>query len=183
MYWKKKKTEASDEAPTRLPEEFPDDDELEEDEEDEEYEDEEEWEDEPDEEDRRIVAIFGRKEPPAVTEKTLAIYLAHLRKQIRLPCRVTGMEDFPWEERFFFGHGSKREHEKMKKTNPSSDDTFELLGFEDDFDDWDGIRAKVRRVTDKKEFVIGLQWLEAISEQSPNYQLLSDYSSWFVNHR
>jgi hypothetical protein len=180
MFWKKKKNEPSAETPAKLPEEFPDEDndELEDDEDEDD-----DWEAEPDEEDRRIAAIFNRQSPPDVNQKTLATYLAHLRKHIELPCRVTGMEDFPWEERFFFGHGSKREHEEMKKTKPSSEDTFELLGFDDEYDDWDGIRAKVKRVTDQKQFVIGLQWLETVDRKSPNSQLLSDYSSWFVNHR
>ncbi|MGA9539376.1 MAG: hypothetical protein WBR24_26015 [Desulfobacterales bacterium] len=39
-------------------------------------------------------------------------------KNIEFPCIVTGLEDFPWEEKYVFGHGNKKEYEKLKKDNP-----------------------------------------------------------------
>jgi hypothetical protein len=174
MFSKKKKNELANEPEDDL------DDEIEDaDDDDEDYEDE--W---SDEEEKRIAAIFGRKfRAPWVSGKTLAIYQAYLTEHLKLPFQVTGREDFPWEERYVFGHGSNAEYERMKKTNPSYTDTFELLGFEDHPNDWSGIQARIKRITDKKVFVMGLDWLEAIDEKSPNHQLLEDYSSWFVNHR
>jgi hypothetical protein len=100
-----------------------------------------------------------------------------------LPCRVTGREDFPWEERFVFGYGNKREYERLKKTNPSYEDHFDLFGFEEKPEENEGIIAKIRRVTDQKEFVIGLDWLEPVAEKSPDHLLLEDYSMWYVNYR
>ncbi|MCB0045522.1 MAG: hypothetical protein H6642_11320 [Caldilineaceae bacterium] len=92
------------------------------------------------------------------------------------------MEDFPWEERYVFGYGSKTEYEKLKKTQPSYTDTFEFLGFDDEVDRGYGILVKVRRVADKRKFTVSLDDLEATDEQSTNCQLLDDFSVWFVNY-
>lgn len=146
----------------------------------------EDWENEEelDEDDRRIMAILGGKDsPPYVTTKTLRKYLAYLREHVTLPCRVTGREPFPWEERYTFGPGNRREYQEMKKTNPCSEDRFDLLGFDDEVDEDEGITASVRRMSDQKEFAIGLDWLEPVDEKSPEYLLLDDYATWFVNYR
>jgi hypothetical protein len=45
------------------------------------------------------------------------------------------------------------------------------------------IGAKVRRISDSKKFVLGLSELKAIDKKSKNYELLDDYSVWFVNNR
>ena len=47
----------------------------------------------------------------------------------------------------------------------------------------DDIGANVRRISDGKEFLLGLSELEATDKKSKNYQLLDDYSFWFVNNR
>jgi hypothetical protein len=92
------------------------------------------------------------------------------------------MEDFPWEEHYVFGFGSKAEYERLKKTQPSYTDTFELLSL-DEIDEDYGILAHVKRVSDKKEFTLPLADLESTDEGTRNYQLLDDYSYWFVNYR
>lgn len=96
---------------------------------------------------------------------------------------MTGIEDFSWEERYIFGPGSKAEYEKLKRTQPSYTDTFELLGFEEEVDEGYGILVKVKRVSDKKKFTMALADLEATNEQSANYQFLNDYSVWYVNYK
>ncbi|MGE0883705.1 MAG: hypothetical protein AB7P14_09185 [Blastocatellales bacterium] len=146
--------------------------------------DDDDWDYEPDEDDLRVMAIFGATDhPPDVSAETLEVYRTYLLQHLVLPCRVTGREDFPWEERFFYGYGSKQEYRELKKTNPSYEDHFDLLGLGEDPDEDDDILAKVRRVSDKKQFVIGLDWLETVTEKSPNYQFLEDYATWYVNHR
>ena len=47
-----------------------------------------------DEQDRRIAMILGEDEVAEVNNKTLRIYLDYLMKNITLPFRVTGIEDF-----------------------------------------------------------------------------------------
>ena len=41
----------------------------------------------------------------------------------------------------------------------------------------------MRRVSDKKTFLLPLANLEAVQKKSPQYQLLDDYAVWFVNWR
>jgi hypothetical protein len=38
----------------------------------------------------------------------------YLKRNIEFPCQLTGIEDFPWEEYYVFGPGSKKEYEKLK---------------------------------------------------------------------
>jgi hypothetical protein len=134
-----------------------------------------------DEQDRRIAGILGEDEVPKVNNKTLRTYLAYLKKNLEFPCYLTGIEDFPWEERYVFGYGSKIEYEKLKKTQPSYTDTFEFLGFDDEIDEGYGILVKVKRVSDKRKFTLPLADLEATDKKSKEYQLLNDFSVWFVN--
>ncbi len=113
---------------------------------------------------------------------TLAKYFSYLEKNITFPCLLTGVEDFPWEERYLFSSGffSKRKYEKLKKTNPSCTDTFELIALGGEGEEQ--IIAAVKRPSDNKEFIIELDWLEATDKHSKNYQILKDYAVWFVNH-
>ena len=56
-----------------------------------------------------------------------------------------------------------------------------MLATEDDVYEA-GIVVNVKRVSDKRKFVIPLADLEAEDEKSRNYQLLNDYVVWFVNY-
>jgi hypothetical protein len=94
---------------------------------------------------------------------------------------LTGIEDFPWEERYVFGYGSKKKYEKLKKKRPSYKDTFELIAFDDDL--VEGIMVQVKRKSDEKLFLIGLEWLKPVDVKSKNYQLIDDYVTWYVNYR
>lgn len=136
-----------------------------------------------DKQEKRITQILsdGKSgEKPWRTLKTTQKYLEYLKENLDFPCLLTGIEDFPWEERYVFGYGSKKEYEKLKKTNPSYTDTFELISFENDIEEQ--ILVKVKRKSDKKQFIIELDWLQAEDEQSKNYQLLNDYAVWYVNY-
>lgn len=135
-----------------------------------------------DKQDERIRAIFDG-EISDVTEESLAKYLAYLKKHLGLPCELTGIEDFDWEEYYLIGSGDQEEYERQKKTKPSYTDKYELISLADRVDDWVGILAKVKRISDKKKFTLPLAELEAIDERSKNYQMLDDYSVWFVNNR
>jgi hypothetical protein len=84
---------------------------------------------------------------------------------------------------YVIGPGSKAEHERLRKTRPSSMDTYDLLSFEEEVNPDDGILVHVRRVSDKKKFLLPLANLEAAQKKSPNYQLLDDYAVWLVNWR
>ena len=96
---------------------------------------------------------------------------------------MTGAENFPWEEKYVFGGWSKKEYEELKKTQPSHTDKFEFIELLEDVDEMYGLLAKVKRVTDKKQFVLPLWDLKCIDEHSESYELISDYSFWMTNYR
>jgi len=136
-----------------------------------------------DKQEKRIMAILGTKKLD-VTRATLKRYLKYLKRHVEFPCQLTGIEDFDWEESYVFGPGNKREYEELKEIQPSYKDKFNLIDFVDNFDDWeDGIFVVVRRESDRKKFVLPLADLKATDKKSKNYQLLDDYSVWFVNYR
>jgi len=129
---------------------------------------------------KRIEKILG---PECERNSENAIkYLDHLQKNIKAPCILTGVEDFPWEEPYVMGGWSQKKYEKLKKNNPSHTDQFELIELLPPEDDEYEIIGKVKRKTDQKIFTIGLSWLEATDNRSRNYQLLHDYSVWHINN-
>ncbi|MGL5061059.1 MAG: calcium-binding protein [Microcoleus sp.] len=117
-----------------------------------------------------------------VNGKKLTKYLEYLKQNLRFPCLVTGREDFAWEEEYVLGSRSKKEYERLKKTQPSYTDTFSIAQFEDSFNSDEGLIVTVQRLSDKKQFILPLVDLEACDESSPNNQLLDDYAVWFVNY-
>ncbi len=139
--------------------------------------------DEIDKQEKRIIAILGAKNY-GVSGATLKKYLKYLKKNVEFPCQLTGIEDFEWEEFYVLGPGDKMEYEELKETQASYRDKFSLLDFVDNLDDWEeGILVAVRRESDRKKFVLPLADLKATNKKSQNYQLLDDYSVWFVNNR
>ena len=77
-----------------------------------------------DAQEERIAQILAdgdidNEEKQEKSTETIAKYLHYLKENIELPCIVTGIEDFPWEEKYVFGYGNKKEYEKLKKENPS----------------------------------------------------------------
>ncbi len=72
--------------------------------------------------------------------------------------------------------------DSLKKKQPSYTDTFNLISFENELDENNGILVKVGRLSDKKKFLLPLADLKSTGEESKNYQLLDDYSVWFVNN-
>jgi len=105
----------------------------------------------------------------------------HLLTNLTLPLRVTGTEDFPWEEPYVFGAWDADEYEDLKKTKPSYTDTFELLEIGEPDEDND-LTAKVKRVSDQKMFDIGLSWLIPTSKKDPAYTMMDDYAVWHYNY-
>lgn len=125
---------------------------------------------------------IDNEEMQGKSTETIKKYLRYLKEEIEFPCIVTGIEDFPWEEEYILGPGNKKEYEKLKKDNPSYKDKFEILDFYEDEDYDEQIMVRVKRLSDKKEFVLELDYLEVVDKKSPNYQLLDDYSVWHVNY-
>jgi hypothetical protein len=136
--------------------------------------------------DQRLVDIFGTQTLPKVTAETLAIYLHYLKQHLEVPCQLTGIESrgcFAWEESYIFGRRRPKEYAQRKKKEPSYTDIYTFLSFEDAYDPYAGLAVKVKRVSDKKRFVLPLAHLKATEKPSNNAQLLDDYVVWFVNWR
>jgi len=141
-----------------------------------------------DPQDERIEAILGETVDSDFDQAVEAFY-EYIKVDLLLPCEVTGIEDFRWEEFYVLGPGSKREYDQLKKTQPSYRDRYTLFdigrGTESQWMLFPGedITAHVRRISDGKEFCLGLAELKATDRKSENCQLLDDYSVWFVNSR
>jgi len=134
-----------------------------------------------DKQDKRIFNILQEEDMP-VSPKNLGKYLVYLKNELSFPCLLTGIEDFQWEEFYVMGPGNRNEYEKLKKTQPSYTDKFQLIGFCDDIDLDEGLMVDVMRSSDKKKFKLLLAELKDTKRKSRNYQLLDDYSVWFVNY-
>ena len=132
-----------------------------------------------DADEKRIHAILG--DDNERTMQNASRYQSHLLKNLSLPVIVTGTEDFPWEEPYVMGGWDQREYEKLKKTNPSYTDTFELqtLGHPNKHAD---IMAKIKRLSDGRVFEIGLSWLCCNDKKSGAYTPLADYGIWHTNY-
>lgn len=137
---------------------------------------------------QRIEAIVGSGETVTFEDQVTAFY-EHLLRSLKLPCEVTGIEDFRWEERYVIGGASRAEYERLKKNQPSYRDRYELLAIEKGaFSEWmlfhgDDIGAQVKRKGDGKEFCLGLAELKAVDGKSANAKLLDDFSVFLVNSR
>ena len=127
----------------------------------------------------RIEAVLGTD--TELSSGNFDKWHAHLLKKLTLPLRVTGIEDFPWEEPYVFGARDADEYEKLKKTNPSYTDEFDLIDIGGPAEE-DDLIAEVRRVSDKKVFEIHLSWLHTKDEKCAEHEILNDYSVWQCNY-
>jgi len=119
----------------------------------------------------------------ARNEQNSLRFRKYLLSCLALPVKVAGREDFPWEEKYVIGGWDKQEYQELKKTNPSYKDEFELLNIEGEPDDRDhDLLGNIRRVSDRKKFLMGLSWLEAADKRAPAFRLLEAYSVWHCNY-
>ena len=135
----------------------------------------------------RSVAIVGEDE--TARDRAVEKYFEHLKAHLPFPVDVTGTEDFGWEERYLIGGWSQSEYRKLKQTQPSYSDCFELMDIVIGEDSpWIMCRGEdlgefVRRRSDGRQFILGLSELKVIDKSSPSHQLLNDYAVWFWNSR
>jgi hypothetical protein len=113
--------------------------------------------------------------------ETLAYYKAYLITQLGFPVRLTGVEDFDWEEFYIMGPGDKCEYEELKLTRASYRDIFNMTSIDSNYDAFRGLFARVTRLRDKKKFRIPLMDLKAVDKNSAEWQFLDDYSVWCIN--
>jgi hypothetical protein len=136
----------------------------------------------------RIEAILGDDTAGDIDDCIEKLF-DHLTRNLVLPCEVTGVEDFDWEEPYVVGGLSPSQYRELKKTQPSYRDVYTLLSIDlDTQSEWmlcpgEDIAAHVRRRSDNREFWLGLAELKAVDKGSANQQLLDDYGKWFFNSR
>lgn len=133
----------------------------------------------------RLWAILGDPQAGALTDRLLR-YFAYLVANLKLPCLVSARMEFEWEEPYVEGEKDEVKYHELLQTQPSCDDTFELLTLTDnDRSEWmaepHDIAAHVRRRSDGKRFILGLSQLETVDIESENTQLLDDYFFWLVD--
>jgi len=128
----------------------------------------------------RIEGIL-KSDDLSVNEENLEVYREYLTKNISKACILTGIENFSWEEPYILGGWDRREYEELKKVNPSYTDHFQFIELEE-VDERIGLTVKVKRVSDGNLFSLPLCDLEAVDENSENYQLVADYSFWKTNY-
>ena len=117
-----------------------------------------------------------------VNQTNLKKYLKYLKKNLAIPCLVTGVEEFEWEEYYTVGPGSQKEYQKLKKTQPSYTDEFNILKLDNKLDVEHGILAVLERTTDNLKFTLPLAELEGVAEDSVNAKLLQYYGIWFFTY-
>ena len=84
-----------------------------------------------DAQDARIQTILSDEQNQSF-EDAIDRFYQHLTTSLQLPCDVRGIEYFDWEEYYIFGPGDASEYQRLCKTQPSSEDTFELIAIEKD---------------------------------------------------
>lgn len=129
----------------------------------------------------RIANALGTDAVPLVDEENLLKYRKYLLDNLDKGVVLTGREDFPWEEKYVLGCVNKVEYEKLKRTNPSYTDEFELLDILAEELEENDLVASIKRLSDQKTFTIGLSWLTTKSKEGKNFQLLDDFATWVVN--
>lgn len=133
---------------------------------------------------KRIELLFNNKfDDLSRRPATLAFYRSYLEANLNFPVRIIGIEDFSWEEYYLLGPGDKREYELLKKTKPSYTDIFSMSKIDSYYDEDYGLFAKVTRLSDKKRFQLPLMDMKAVEKKSTDYQLIEDYSVWFINYQ
>src|SRR5437867_5652934 len=73
----------------------------------------------------RIRTVVG-DEDELDFEEAVGRFYDHLKKNLRFPFEVSGIEDFRWEEFYVCGPGDAQEYKRLKKTQPSYEDRYDL---------------------------------------------------------
>ena len=129
----------------------------------------------------RIANVFGTDEVPEVSEVNLLKYRQYILDRFDKITVLTGRDDFPWEEKYVFWPRNKAEYKRLKKTNPSYKDEYQLLEIVGKETEENDLIAKVKRLSDGKKFELGLSWLTIKNKKAKEYQLLNDFVTWVVN--
>jgi len=105
----------------------------------------------------RIEAVLKKFKDITVSENTISAFEHFLNDQLEFPGEVFC---------------------------PEENEYYLLYEIEDSGEELYGILAKLKLVSDeRRETVMPLCDLRAVDNRSKNYQLINDYSSWFINYQ
>jgi hypothetical protein len=146
-------------------------------------------------EDERISAILIPDKPfeieedgdfvdlPEVSLEMLTRYQNFLLNKLPAGLNMTGQEPlgyFAWEERFAWGHGDEKDYKSLREKYASCKDKFKFIRLKSLSEEF-GLIAELKRMSDKKLFVIPLSDLKVSKLKPREHQLVEDYVYWFVN--
>ena len=106
-------------------------------------------------------------------------FLKFLQRNVKSSCMVTGIREFAWERAYLAEGWGGADYEAMKAHHPSFMDHFELQALVAPDAGDDDIVACVKRVSDQKDFKIGLSLLEGMDFKDESFQFIDDYGAWY----
>lgn len=125
----------------------------------------------------RIKGILGKDR--VRSPQNALRYLKFLQKNIKGPCLLTGIEEFEWERSYLIEGWDSADYQEMKAHKPSFMDQFELQELIAPVSGEGDIVACVKRVSEQKDFKIGLSLLECIDFKEESFQFIDDYAAWY----
>jgi len=119
-----------------------------------------------------------------VNKTNLKKYLTYLKKNLKLPCLVTGLDDLVLDEEDYQDFNQSKKKGNVFLTMPVEDEIYKILGFNNYLNEEFGILVEVerspqKRTKDKPRLTVPLVQLEAYDPTSEDYELLETYSIWF----
>lgn len=131
-------------------------------------------------ENRKMADVWGTGNTPDVSGKSLVTYGTYLKQHLASPLRVQASEEFDWEEPYLLSGLDSPEYKALRADQPSHLDVFMLTAIPDIPDAASGLLAEVRREGDEKQFVVPLHLIEAIDPKSSDFEVLKEYTIWFL---
>ena len=105
----------------------------------------------------RIASILEGSEDLTVTENSITTYANYLDEQLEIPGEVFCSQE---------------------------NEYYLLFEIEDSGEELYGVLAHLKLVSDeRRQTVMPLCDLRAVDNRSKNFQLINDYSSWFINYQ
>ena len=138
----------------------------------------------------RVSQILGTNDL-AVTSDSKKTYTTYLKSALSLPCQLVAAGEFEWEDFDEELGMDDFDFDEAGEQIPLSSDEFIFIKFCDEPEDFvDGIEnyeqssvwIRVERTSDAAPFTMRLQDLKAADENSPNYQLIDDFSTWIYHY-
>ncbi|MDY6806507.1 MAG: hypothetical protein SXA11_22240 [Cyanobacteriota bacterium] len=119
-----------------------------------------------------------------VNKTNLKKYFNYLKKNMKMPCLVTGIDVLDEEDSSENDRSKKKG--KVSVTMLGEDDIYNIVEFNNNLHDLYGILvevepAKAKGGKNKERLTVPLAQLEVFDPDSPNYELLDNYSIWFFS--